>query len=156
MSVAIILIFVAIAIGVSIYRERKAVPATESIRAKLSSALQGLFVHPGHSWVRVTEPSLVTVGADEFTKSVFGSVEAITLPEVGSLIQQGGKAWGLKRGRRQLNHFLVTIVPKSDDVEVAELGRQVCNTGRAYTDVVRAVARTAMFFVFFDQVEQFL
>jgi glycine cleavage system H protein len=102
MSAAIILIFVAIAIGVSIYRERKAVPATESIKAKLSSALQGLFVHPGHSWAKVTEPSLVEVGTDEFTKSVFGSVETITLPEVGSMIQQGGKAWGLKRGKRQL------------------------------------------------------
>ena len=102
MSVAIILIFVAIAIGVSIYRERKAVPATESVKAKLSSALQGLFVHPGHSWVNVTEPSLVTVGTDEFTKSVFGSVETVTLPERGSMIQQGGKAWGFKRGKRQL------------------------------------------------------
>jgi glycine cleavage system H lipoate-binding protein len=102
MAVAIILIFVAIAIGVSIYRERKAVPATESIKAKLSSVLQGFFLHPGHTWVKVTEPSLVAVGADEFTKSVFGSVERITLPEVGSMIQQGGKAWGLKRGRRQL------------------------------------------------------
>jgi hypothetical protein len=52
--------------------------------------------------------------------------------------------------------LLVTIVPKSDDVEVAELGRQVCNAGRADTDVVRAVARTAMFFVVLDQVKQFL
>jgi glycine cleavage system H lipoate-binding protein len=103
MSVIIILLFVAIAIGISAWRKRTAtVPEAESVKAKLSSVWKGLFVHPGHSWVEVFEPSLVAVGADEFTKSVFGSVERLTLPEPGSMIQQGGKAWGLKRGKRHL------------------------------------------------------
>jgi hypothetical protein len=52
--------------------------------------------------------------------------------------------------------FLVTIVPKCDDIEVAELGRQVGNAGGADTDVVRAEASTGMVFVVLDQVEQFL
>jgi glycine cleavage system H lipoate-binding protein len=103
MSVIIILLFVVIAIGISMWRERKVtVPERESLKAKLYTALKGFFVHPGHAWVEVFEPSLVVVGADEFTKSVFGSVERLTLPELGSMIQQGGKAWGLTRGRRQL------------------------------------------------------
>jgi len=104
MSVIIILIFVATAIGISVWRERKtiAVPEVKSMKTKLSSALKGLFVHPGHTWVEVFEPSLVMVGADEFTKAVFGSVEQLTLPEKGNMIRQGGKAWGLKRGRRHL------------------------------------------------------
>ena len=104
MSVIIILIFVAIALGISVWHERKAiaVPKAETVKTKLSSVLKGLFVHPGHTWVEVFEPSLVAVGADDFTKAVFGSVEHLTLPEKGSMIRQGGKAWGLKRGRRHL------------------------------------------------------
>jgi glycine cleavage system H lipoate-binding protein len=102
MSVLIILIFVAIAIGISVYRNRKAVPGTQSVKIRLSNALKGLFVHPGHAWVEVFEPSLVAVGVDDFTKSVFGTVEQLTPPQVGSMLQQGGKAWGLKRGTRQL------------------------------------------------------
>lgn len=102
MSIIIILLFVAIAIGISIWREKKVAPVADKVRVKLSTAWKGLFVHPGHTWVEVFEPSLVAVGADEFTKAVFGSVERLTPPEPGSMIQQGGKAWGLKRGKREL------------------------------------------------------
>ena len=128
MSVLIILIFVAIAIGISVYRNRKAVPDTESVKAKLSNALRGLFVHPGHAWVEVFEPSLVAVGADDFTKSVFGSVEQLTPPQVGSMIQQGGKAWGLKRGKRQL----VQTAPISG--RVVEVNQSLVNNPRLLTE----------------------
>ncbi len=60
-------------------------------------------MHPGHAWVKVVEPNLVTVGVDEFTRSVFGSVEELALPEPGVLIRQGGKGWRLKRGERRLD-----------------------------------------------------
>ena len=46
--------------------------------------------------------------------------------------------------------LLVTIVPKSDDVEVSEFGWKICNASRAYTDLVRSVACTAVFFIVFD------
>ncbi len=128
MSVLIILIFVAIAIGISVYRNRKAVPETESIKVKLSNALKVLFVHPGHAWVEVFEPSLVAVGADDFTKSVFGSVEQLTPPQVGSMIQQGGKAWGLKRGKRQL----VQTAPISG--RVVEVNQSLVNNPRLMTE----------------------
>ena len=103
MSVIIILLFVAIAIGISIWRERKAsVLESERVKAKLSTVFKGFFVHPGHAWVEVIQPNLVMVGADEFTQTVFGSVEELSLPKAGTTIQQGGKAWSLKRGTRQL------------------------------------------------------
>jgi glycine cleavage system H lipoate-binding protein len=100
----IVLLFVAIAIGIGIWRSRKAVlvPEEEALRAKPPPFWKGIFVHPGHSWVEVIEPALVAVGADDFTKSVFGSVEKLTLPQEGTLLMQGGKAWKLNRGEREL------------------------------------------------------
>lgn len=104
MSVIIGLFFVAIAIGISILIEKKRAPVREPQRAaaKIPSSWQGIFVHPGHTWVKVLQPSLVSVGADQFTNAVFGSVRELKLPEEGAMIQQGGKVWGLKRGKREL------------------------------------------------------
>lgn len=104
MSVILILLFVGIAIGIGAWLQsrRAKVPQEEVFKAKVPSFLEGIFVHPGHAWVKVLEPNLVAVGADEFTKSIFGSVEELALPEPGTVIQQGGKAWKLRRGSRQL------------------------------------------------------
>jgi glycine cleavage system H lipoate-binding protein len=104
MSVIFLLLFIAIAIGVGawVQRKRAKIPQEEVFKAKISSLWEGIFVHPGHTWVEVVEPNLVAVGADEFTKSVFGSIERLILPESGTMIQQGGNVWRLKRGTRQL------------------------------------------------------
>jgi glycine cleavage system H lipoate-binding protein len=104
MSVIIGLLFVAVVIGISLWRQRKAIPVPgEAFKAKpVPSFWKGIFVHPGHAWVEVLDPNLVAVGADEFTRSVFGSVERFRLPEPGNMIQQGGKVWSLKRGKREL------------------------------------------------------
>jgi glycine cleavage system H protein len=104
MSVVLVLLFVAVVIGISVWRQRKivAVREGEAIGTKAAPFWKGIFVHPGHAWVEVVEPGLVAVGTDEFTRSVFGSVERLALPEPGTMIQQGGKAWRLKRGTREL------------------------------------------------------
>lgn len=104
MVVLLVLLFLAVAIGIGIWRQRKAVlvPEKEALKAKPRLSWQGIFVHPGHAWVEVLEPSLVSVGADDFTRSVFGSVESFTLPKPGALIQQGGKAWKMNKGEREL------------------------------------------------------
>jgi len=104
MSVIFGLIFLAIAIGTGVWLERKRVPVAEepALKRKPVNIGETIFVHPGHAWVEVIEPSLVAVGTDAFTKSVFGSVERFRLPEPGTMIKQGGKAWGLKRGKREL------------------------------------------------------
>lgn len=104
MSVLLGLLFLAVVIGVGIWRMRKTVraPEEEALKAKPPPFLKGIFVHPGHAWVEVLQPSLVAVGTDDFARSVFGSIEKLTLPEQGTLIQQGGKAWMLNRGERKL------------------------------------------------------
>lgn len=105
MSVILALLFVGIAVGAGLWLEKRRarVPQAEGIAAKLPSALEGFFAHPGHAWLEVVEPDLVSVGSDRFTVSVFGSVEEVTVPEPGTVIRQGGKAWKLKRGTRQLH-----------------------------------------------------
>jgi glycine cleavage system H lipoate-binding protein len=122
MSVLLGLIFLTIALGVTLWLRKKGVPVTEekvplsiwqkmrpvsvaeekTSLAKLFPACKGIFVHPGHAWVEVIGPNLVAVGTDGFTRSVFGSVEELSLPEVGATIEQGGKAWKLKRRKRQV------------------------------------------------------
>ena len=105
MSVILALLFVGAAIGIGIWLERRraTVPEKEALKAKVPPLWGGIFVHPGHGWVEVVEPTLVAVGTDSFTKSVFGSVEELILPESGTMVRQGEKAWRLKRGARQLS-----------------------------------------------------
>jgi glycine cleavage system H protein len=64
--------------------------------------LKGIFAHPTHTWAEVVQPNLVNVGMDKFTSSVFGSIEKIELPRPGERIYQGGRAWRMKRGKREL------------------------------------------------------
>jgi glycine cleavage system H protein len=115
MSVVLLLLCVALAIGIGIWRQRKiaAVREGEAIRTKAAPSWTGIFVRPGHAWVEVVEPGLVAVGTDEYTRSVFGSVDRLNLPEPGTVVQQGGKAWRLKRGAREL----VQTSPISGSVE---------------------------------------
>lgn len=104
MSVILALLFlgIAIAVGAWLQSRRAKVPQAQVAKAKPPPFLAGLFVHPGHAWLEVMEPNLVAVGVDEFTKSVFGSVDKVTFPETGTVIQQGEKVWKLIRGERQL------------------------------------------------------
>lgn len=104
MVVLLIILFLVVAIGIGIWRQRKAVSVPEKVALKAKPPLswQGIFVHPGHAWVEVLEPSLVSVGADDFTRSVFGSVERLTLPKPGTMVQQGGKAWKMNKKDREL------------------------------------------------------
>lgn len=105
MSVLLALLFLGIAMGMGYWfqRRRAMVPQQNIRKAKLPSLVGTLFVHPGHTWVEMLEPDLVAVGVDEFTKSVFGSVDKLTLPEPGAVIRQGEKGWRLRRGERQLD-----------------------------------------------------
>ncbi|NIM99210.1 MAG: hypothetical protein GTO24_14355 [candidate division Zixibacteria bacterium] len=105
MSIILWVVFIVAAIGIGTWlqRRRGRVPQEKVAKAKVPALLEGVFVHPGHAWVEVLEPDLVAVGSDGFTKSVFGSVEELALPEPGTIIQQGGKAWKLRRGERHLH-----------------------------------------------------
>ncbi len=74
---------------------------TEVVAESLQ-ALKGVFAHPSHTWAEVVQPNFVNVGMDRFASSVFGSIEEIELPTPGDRIYQGGRAWRMKRGQREL------------------------------------------------------
>jgi glycine cleavage system H lipoate-binding protein len=104
MSIILLALFIVLVIGFGAWLQRRGAKVTygEAIKEKRRPFWNGIFVHPGHAWVEVLEPSLVAVGTDEFTKSVFGTVDELNLPEPGAMIQQGEKVWKMKRGTRQL------------------------------------------------------
>jgi len=80
---------------------------------------KGIFAHPSHTWAEVVQPNLVNVGMDKFTSSVFGSIQDIELPRQGDRIYQGGRAWRLQRGEREL----VQVSPVSG--RVVEVNRKI-------------------------------
>jgi len=71
------------------------------VTRKPASIVSSMYYHPTHTWARVTD-DVVTVGIDEFTNKVFGKVNKLDVPKVGSYLQQGQTAWKLYRGKRTL------------------------------------------------------
>jgi len=108
MAVVFMLLFILFWIVLNAPRGRA---VTEAIAESLQ-ALKGIFAHPTHTWAEVIRPSLVNVGMDRFASSVFGSVQEIKLPRKGDRIFQGGEAWRIRRGEREL----VQISPLSGRV----------------------------------------
>jgi len=58
--------------------------------------------HRGHAWARVEENDfvIVTVGMDDFAAKLLGSADSISLPRLGSLVNQGSPGWLLKTNSR--------------------------------------------------------
>lgn len=80
-------------------------PIYRPVRELVSEAsryIRGVFSHPSHTWAEVVKLNLVEVGMDRFTSSVFGSIQELQLPNPGDRIYQGGNAWRIKRGEREL------------------------------------------------------
>lgn len=95
MSTILALITAAVLILVGTIRSRKSrEPATEVLIRRL--------VHPGHAWVRTTQEGHAVVGVDDFTQSVVGRIDAVSLPRLLSRVKQGEAAWKLKHGERTL------------------------------------------------------
>jgi len=52
--------------------------------------------HPGHSWIRVDRPALVTVGMDDFAQKLVGPIAEFQMPHVGSTVSLGEPAWAMR------------------------------------------------------------
>jgi glycine cleavage system H protein len=63
--------------------------------AQWFSIPEGLYYHQGHSWVIPQGAELVKVGVDDFAQRLVGSTNTISLPKVGSRIEQGDVGWKL-------------------------------------------------------------
>lgn len=58
------------------------------------------YVHPGHTWMRLTEDGEVLVGVDEFAQSVIGDVDGVKLPRLLKKVKQGKVAWEIRHGEK--------------------------------------------------------
>jgi glycine cleavage system H protein len=81
-------------------RVRGAIPLAEGACADRPPT--DLLHHPGHTWVRVHDDNLVSVGATDFAMHFAGQLAAAKLPKEGARLQQGDPAWTLisTRGRQ--------------------------------------------------------
>lgn len=68
----------------------------------------GVLLHPGHTWARVEGENIATVGMDDFAAKLLGSVDSISLPEVGTRVRQGALGWAVKSDSRVI-HMLSPI-----------------------------------------------
>lgn len=58
------------------------------------------YIHPGHTWVRMTEDGDVLVGLDDFAQSLIGTVDGVELPRLLKHLDQGGIAWRVRHRER--------------------------------------------------------
>jgi len=90
----------------------------EAVRRAMASVAQwfslpeGLFYHQGHSWLMPQGAELVKVGVDDFAQKLVGRSNKISLPRVGSRIEQGEVGWKLDIGKKNID----MLSPVSGDV----------------------------------------
>ncbi len=75
---------------------------TTRIPAAWFTVAEGYGYHQGHSWAGPADGEVVRVGMDDFAAKVLGDPEAIDLPAVGEGMRQGGRAWTVRAGGREL------------------------------------------------------
>lgn len=56
---------------------------------------EGLFFHQGHAWAKPESDDIAKVGIDDFATKLIGRIEKVKLPEVGTSLRQGERAWTL-------------------------------------------------------------
>jgi glycine cleavage system H lipoate-binding protein len=62
----------------------------------------GVKLHPGHTWARLEQDGLVTVGIDDFAHKLVGPA-AVDLPAIGSRVAQGEPALALRDEGRSVD-----------------------------------------------------
>jgi len=62
-----------------------------------------VYYHQGHSWAIPESDNVVKVGIDDFAQKLVGKIDAIKLPQVGSEVTQGEKAWSLLAGSKTID-----------------------------------------------------
>jgi len=82
----------------------------------------GRYYHQGHAWARPDGEKTVTVGLDDFAQKLVGTPQAVTLPAVGSRVEQGEEGWRLAIGSKSV----AMLSPVSG--EVVEVNREVLDS----------------------------
>jgi glycine cleavage system H protein len=86
-----------------------AVPVRERVPAGATATAPGwfslpagLFLHPGHTWMRPSGDGLVEVGLDDFAARMLGPVERLDLPRPGAAVGQGMAALMAREGTKRV------------------------------------------------------
>ena len=95
MSLILGIISAAILIGISMLGLRKPKKVSEDV-------IVHRYVHPGHTWLRVTPDGDVLVGLDDFAQSLIGTIDGVELPRMLKRLEQGGAAWSVWHGHRRV------------------------------------------------------
>lgn len=54
-----------------------------------------LLFHPAHTWARFDNANVATVGMDDFAQQLVGPLQRVELPQPGTLLHAGERAWTL-------------------------------------------------------------
>ncbi|BDG07382.1 glycine cleavage system protein H [Anaeromyxobacter paludicola] len=62
----------------------------------------GIYLHPGHAWARISADGVVTVGIDDFAHKLVGPAR-VELPSAGAAVVQGEPAFALRADTRAVD-----------------------------------------------------
>jgi glycine cleavage system H protein len=97
--------------------------------------------HRGHAWARPDADGLVTVGLDGFAAKLVGPLAAVALPQVGTSVGQGERAWRLMaddgRNVEMLSPLDGTIAEINADLARSPEATQLDPYGRGWLFRVR-------------------
>jgi len=62
-----------------------------------------IYYHMGHTWAAPERKNLVRVGLDDFAQKLVGKINAIQIPDIGSTVHQGEKAWTLEVDSKKID-----------------------------------------------------
>lgn len=95
---------------------------------------EGLFYHGGHTWTCLTPVGEALVGMDDFARRVIGRIDRVELPEAGSAVRQGEKAFTVVQGGKRIDLVAplsgeVSAVNERANAELARLKADPYNAG---------------------------
>lgn len=92
---------------------------------------EGIYFHPGHTWAVPEEGRVFRIGLDDFARKLVGPPDAVRLPEPGTTLEQGERAWSLDAGGRSVA-LLSPVQGKVTAVNPEVLGDPALVSGDPY------------------------
>lgn len=112
MVVLFVVLFIAIAISISWYREAKrtqvlsdspiVVQKNYQLKHDRLATPEGVYFSPTHSWAHMQSNGVAKVGIDAFLNRLTGVLSEITLPEKDEMVKQGEPMFHISHGGKTL------------------------------------------------------
>ncbi len=79
------------------------------------------YVHPGHSWIKVSGKNRVKIGIDDIVATILGSIDEVVLPLPGEKIKRGANCGQII----QFEHIFSIVSPLSG--QVIKINKELAN-----------------------------